>query len=183
MTVSSDRRWSRPRPGWLPDWRILVAAATVVGLGGLGIGLLPASYSAESAIAVRSDVDGDVDSASLELIAHEFVVYLGSPQTVDSVAGGDDASVTVAQDTQTATIRITVESSERAQAVAVANKLAEQAVAHGEQDDDARILVVAEATADGVEQGPPRTLWFGGLVVATALLVMAGHYALRGRRP
>ncbi len=88
-----------------------------------------------------------------------------------------------AQDTQTATIRITVESGDRRHAVESANDLAELAVRHGEQDDDARILIIAEATEGGTDQGPPRSLDFGGLVVATVLLVMAGLYALRGRRP
>ncbi len=176
------RAWHRAR--WLPDWRLLVAAAAFVGVGGVVILLLPVSHSAESAIAVRPDVEGVVDADSLELVAHEFVVYLGAPQTIDSVAGDEpEALVTVAQDTQTATIRITVESGDRRHAVEVANDLADLAVAQGEQDDDVRILIVAGATEGGTEQGPPRSLWFGGLLVAAVLLVMAGHYALRGRRP
>ena len=185
MIARPDLVRSWPRSSWIPDWRLLVAAVMLIGVGGIAILLLPASYSAESAIAVRPDVEGVVDSESLELIAHEFVVYLGSPQTIDSVADDDDpdASVTASQDTQTATIRITVESGDRRHAVELANALAERAVRHGEEDDDARILTIADATEDGTDQGPPRSLYFGGLVLAAVLGVIAGHYALRGRRP
>ncbi len=182
MIVPSGLGRSWPRSRWIPDWRLLVAALAIVGVGGLVILLQPANYSAESAIAVRPEVEGNLDAEVLGLIAHEFVVYLGSSQTIDS-AGADDASVTASQDTQTATIRINVESGDRRDAVELANNLAALAVSQGEQDDDARILIIAEATEGGADQGPPRSLYFGGLLVAAVLLVLAGHYAGRGRRP
>jgi capsular polysaccharide biosynthesis protein len=177
------RRPTKSRVGWLPDRRLLALAGAVLVAGLVAILALPTTHDAESAIAVRPDAEGVLDAESLELIAHEFVVYLDSAQAVDAVV--DDASevsVAAVQDAQTATIRITVESGDRELAVDVANGLAALAVDKAETDDDARILVIAEATADGATTGPPRGLYLGGLLLATALLVLAGHYALRGAR-
>ena len=172
-------------PGWLAGWRILAAAGLLVAVGATMIWSLPTKYAAESAIAVRPDVEGVLNADSLALIAHEFVVYLGSAQVTDSVEGGEgpEVSVTTTQDALTATIRITVESEDRDRAVQVANALADAGVDQGERDEDARIVVIAEATKGGATIGPPRSLYLGGLLVAAALLVIAGHYALRGRRP
>ena len=177
------RRPSKSRLRWLPDQRVLAAAAVLLLAGVVVILALPTSHAAESAVAVRPDAETDLDAESLELIAHEFVVYLDSAQAVDAILDDDsDVTVQVTQDTQTATIRIAVESGDRDLAVDVANGLAELAVERGDEDDDARILVVAEATAAGSTQGPPRGLYLGGLLLATALLGVAGQYALRGGR-
>ncbi len=176
------RRPSQVRVGWLPDRRLLASAGAVLLVGLIVILALPTTHRAESAIAVRPDSEGALDADSLELIAHEFVVYLGSAQAVDAVIDDSDVAVTATQDAQTATIRIAVESGDRQLAVDVANGLAELAAEKAEEDADARILVIAEATAGGSTQGPPRTLYLGGLVIASALLVLAGHYALRSNR-
>lgn len=179
---------ARTLPGWLPDVRLLVAAGALLVFGTVVVVALPTTHRAESAVAVRPDTVDTLSADSLELIAHEYVVLLGSAQAEEAVLGdaddADDAGVAVTptQDVETATIRIVVEADERERAVEVANALVEFAVDRGEQDDDAKIVVIADATDAGSSSGPPRLLYFGGVLMLAVLLLGAGHYALRGRR-
>ncbi|WGY04588.1 hypothetical protein QI633_12635 [Nocardioides sp. QY071] len=190
MTTAGQAQRQRDR------WRyigILVGGlALAVAFGIQLILLIPTTYTATSAVALRP-LSADVPADSVEMLAHEYGVSLSSAETAElaradgsgagSGAADNDADVSVStvQDPGTATLRIVVESTSRTAAIDAANQLAAYAVAEGEDDTTTRVVPVVEAGAAGVTAVPPRQLYVATLLCLAALVLAGGLYRIRER--
>lgn len=186
MTTAGQAQRQRDR------WRyigILVGGlALAVAFGIQMILLIPTTYTATSAVALRP-LSADVPADSVEMLAHEYGVSLSSAETAElaradgSGAADNDADVSVStvQDPGTATLRIVVESTSRTAAIDAANELAAYAVAEGEDDTTTRVVPVVEAGVAGVTAVPPRQLYVAALLCLAALVLAGGLYRIRER--
>ncbi|MBM7520309.1 hypothetical protein [Nocardioides nitrophenolicus] len=189
MTTAGQAQRQRDR------WRyigILVGGlALAIGFGIQLILLIPTTYTATSAVALRP-LAADVPADTVEMLAHEYGVSLSSAETADlagsdaasgGTAGSNDADVSVStvQDPGTATLRIVVASTSRSAAIQVANELAAYAVAQGEDDTTTRVVPVVEAGVAGVSAVPPRKLYIAALLCLAALVLAGGLYRIRER--
>jgi capsular polysaccharide biosynthesis protein len=163
------------------------ALALVVTLGVQVVLLIPTTYTASSAIALRP-LTAEQSADSIEMQAHEYAVALGAKETAAGVLDSlvtsgtrPDVSVTATQDPGTSTVRIEASSTDRDAAVAIANGLADQAEELGRGDQTAEVVVVVEAGAAGVTSDPPRNLYIAVIVALAGLLLVGGLYQIRER--
>jgi len=185
--LMATKRALRERERWRYLWVLGGGLALLVALGIQLILLIPTTYTATSAIALRP-LTAEQSAESIEMQAHEYTVALGAKETAAEVldevitsGGRPDVSVTATRDTGTSTVRIETSSTNRPAAVAVANGLAERAEEIGADDDTARVVVVVEAGTEGVTAEPPRDLYIAALLAAAALLLAGGLYLIRER--
>lgn len=183
MTGQEQRRRERLRYGGL----LVGGLALLVTLGIQLILLVPTTYTATSAIALRP-LTAEQSADSIQMQAHEYSVALGAKETAAAVLGeigttGDEpeVSVTATQDAGTSTVRIETASTDRQTAVDVANGLADRAEELGADDDTAQVVVVVQAGPAGVSSDPPRNLYIAALLAVAALLLAAGLYQIRER--
>lgn len=179
----SQRRRERTRATWL----LVGGLALLVTFGVQLILLIPTTYTATSAIALRP-VTAEQSADTIEMQAHEYSVSLGAPETAasvrDSVTRGGhrpDVTVTTTRDAGTATVRIVASSGDKDAAVDVANGIAEHAEDLGAADTTAKVVVVVRAGSAGVTSDPPRTLYLAALCVIAVLLLAGGLYQIRER--
>lgn len=184
MTAGEDQR---NRERWRYVGGLVGGLALLVVLGIQLIVLIPTTYTATSAIALRP-LTAEQTADSIELQAHEYSVLLGAKETAAAVvedvttsAHRPDVSVTATRDTGTATVRIETSSTDRQAAIDVANGLADEAERLGQGDRTAKVVVVVEAGPAGVTSNPPRQLYVAALLVLAALLLAAGLYQIRER--
>lgn len=160
--------------------------ALLVVLGIQVILLIPTTYTATSAIALRP-LTADQQADSIEMQAHEYSVLLSARETTAAeldalgITGEHHVSASATSDAGTATIRIEATSTNRDAAVAVANGLADQAEEVGRNDKTAKVVVVVRAGVAGVTSDPPRNLYIAALLTLSALLLAAGLYQIRER--
>lgn len=160
--------------------------ALLVVLGVQVILLIPTTYTATSAIALRP-LTAEQQADSIQMQAHEYSVLLSARETtaaaLDSlgITGEHQVSASATSDAGTATIRIEATSTNRDAAVAVANGLADQAEEFGRSDKTAKVVVLVRASAVGVTSDPPRNLYIAALLTLSALLLAAGLYQIRER--
>jgi hypothetical protein len=175
------------RERWRNTGLLVGGLALLVALGIQLILLIPTSYSATSAIALRP-LTAEQSAENIEMQAHEYSVALGAKEAtaevVDSISGAGhrpDVTVTATRDPGTSTVRIETVSTDREAAVDVANGLADLAEQLGEGDDTAQVVVVVEAGTAGVTSAPPRTLYVAALLAVAAFLLAGGLYRIRER--
>lgn len=184
MTTVGQAQQRRDR--WRSIGMLVGAVALVVAFGVQLILLIPTTYTATSAVALRP-LTADVSADSVELLAHEYGVALGAKETatmVRSQAGADDGpsvSVSTTQDPGTATLRIVVTSTNERTAVEVANLLADHAVDLGKDDTTTQVVPVVEAGTSGVTSAPPRHLYLAALLSLAVLVLAGGLYRIRER--
>lgn len=183
--VMTTEQAQRQRERWRYTGLLVGGLALLVTLGIQLILLIPTSYTATSAIALRP-LTAEQSADNIEMQAHEYSVALGAKEAaaavVDSVTGDGhrpDVSVTATRDAGTSTVRIETTSTDRRAAVDVANGLAEMAEQLGAGDDTAQVVVVVEAGTAGVTSAPPRTLYVAALLAISALLLAGGLYRIR----
>lgn len=185
MTTAGQAQRRRDR------WRyvaVLVGGLGLVVAFGLQLILLiPNTYTATSAIGLRP-LSADVSAESVEMLAHEYGVMLGSKETAGwaqsrSSAARSSAAVSVStvQEPGTATLRIVVSSTNRTAAIDVANQLAERGVERGKHDTTTQVIQVVEARPAGVTAVPPRHLYIATLVCLAGLVLAGGLYRIRER--
>lgn len=185
VTTAGDPQRRRERTRY--TWLLVGGLALLVTFGVQLVLLVPTTYTATSAIALRP-VTADQSAENIEMQAHEYSVSLGAPETAASVAASTsgsgrqpDVTVSTTRDAGTATVRIVATSRDRKAAVAVANGLAERAAELGAGDTTAKVVVVVRAGSAGVTSDPPRTLYLAALCVLAALLLAGGLYQIRER--
>jgi capsular polysaccharide biosynthesis protein len=186
MTTAGQAQRQRDR--WRSIGILVGGLALAVGFGIQLILLIPTTYTATSAVALRP-LSADVPADSVEMLAHEYGVSLSSAETADLARadGGSDSandadvSVSTVQDPGTATVRIVVESTSRTAAIEAANELASYAVTQGEDDTTTRVVPVVEAGVAGVTAVPPRKLYIAALLCLAALVLAGGLYRIRER--
>lgn len=141
--------------------------------------LMPTTYTAESVVAIRPVEAAETPTEDLKLIANELVVYLSNQSIQDEVtADGADASFSVRNDPDTATVRIAATTSDPDHSVAAADKLA--GLAGAKTTERATTETLSKASDNPLAEGPPRLMYLaGGLVVVAGL----GITALMIRRP
>ncbi|WP_344776249.1 hypothetical protein [Nocardioides panacisoli] len=184
MTAVEDQR---NRERWRYIGVLVGGVALLVALGCQLILLIPTTYTATSAIALRP-LTADQAADTIEMQAHEYSVLLGAKETaaavVDSLGTTDhrpDVGVTATMDPGTSTVRIEVTSTTRDTAIAVANGLADKAQHLGQGDETAQVVVVVEAGPSGVTSEPPRNLYIAALLTLAVLLLAGGLYKIRER--
>ena len=187
--VMTSRQEEKQRERWRYVGALLGGLTLLVVLGIQLILLIPTTYTASSAIALRP-LTAEQSADNIEMQAHEYTVLLGAKQTVqaveDEIMTSSDRPVVTAsatRDAGTATVRIETSSSDRQAAVDVANGLADQAQHADSGDQTAKVVVVLRAASAGVTSGPPRTLYVAALLVLAGLLLAGGLYWIRERLP
>jgi capsular polysaccharide biosynthesis protein len=186
MLMSSERQDRRLRERWRYVGLLVGGLALLVVLGIQVILLIPTTYTATSAIALRP-LTAEQSADSIEMQAHEFSVLLSARETTAevldgiNVSGDHEAGVSATRDAGTSTVRIQATSTNRDVAVAVANGLAERAESVGQGDRTAKVVVVVRASPAGVTSDPPRNLYVAALLTLAALLLAAGLYQIRER--
>ncbi|WP_183093758.1 hypothetical protein [Nocardioides stalactiti] len=176
----------RQRERWRYLGLLVGGLALLVTLGIQLILLVPTTYTATSAIALRP-VTADLAPEAVEMQAHEYSVALGADETaaevLTAVDGSEEAdlSVTATLDTGTSTVRIATTSTDRDTAINVANGLADRAVELGGGDPTAQVVVVVRAGVEGVDSAPPRNLYIAALLALAGLLLAGGLYQIRER--
>ena len=185
--VTATAQAHRQRERWRYTGILVGVLGLAVAFGVQLILLVPTTYTATSAIALRP-LTAEVPADTVELQAHEYGVALGAKETAAQVQGvtpeesdGPEVSVATTQDPGTSTVRIAVTSTSRDAAVEVANGLAEKAEEIGKDDVTTQVVVVVEAGTEGVTSAPPRNLYFAALFCAAALLLAGGLYQIRER--
>ncbi|WP_435768495.1 hypothetical protein [Nocardioides sp. SYSU DS0651] len=175
------------RERWRHVGLLVIGLGLLVALGVQLILLIPTTYTASSAIALRP-LTAEQSADSIEMQAHEYGVLLGAKETTAEVVDGllrsgsrPEVTVSATQDTGTATIRIETASTDRDAAVDVANGLARRAEQLGRSDETAKVVVVVEAGTAGVSADPPRHLYVAALLALAALLLAGGLYRIRER--
>ncbi len=177
----------RQRERWRYVGLLVGAMALLVVLGLQLILLIPTTYTATSAIALRP-LTAEQSAENIEMQAHEYSVALGAKEAaaevLDEIATSGnrpDVSVTATRDSGTSTVRIETSSTNRDAAVDVANGLAQRAEEIGETDETAQVVVVVEAGGEGVTSAPPRKLYIAALLAIAGLVLAGGLYRIRER--
>jgi capsular polysaccharide biosynthesis protein len=177
----------RQRERWRYVGLLVGAMALLVVLGLQLILLIPTTYTATSAIALRP-LTAEQSAENIEMQAHEYSVALGAKEAAaevldEIITSGNrpDVSVTATRDAGTSTVRIETSSTNRAAAVDVANGLAQKAEEIGETDETAQVIVVVEAGGEGVTSAPPRKLYIAALLAISGLVLAGGLYRIRER--
>lgn len=184
MTTAGQAQRQRER--WRYVGMLVGAVALVTAFGVQLILLVPTTYTASSAIALRP-LTADVAADSVELAAHEYGVALGSKETAAAVrsevgtSGLPEVSVSTVQDPGTATVRIVASSTSKRAALDVANQLARHAVDLGADDTTTQTVLVVEAGPAGVDSAPPRHLYLAALACLAVLVLAGGLYRIRER--
>lgn len=184
MLMSTERQDRRLKERWRHVGLLVGGLGLLVALGIQVIYLIPTTYTATSAIALRP-LTAEQQADSIEMQAHEFGVLLSAKETTALVIAdlglGDDfdTAATATSDAGTATIRIQATSTNRDAAVAVANGLADHAEQAGESNEMAKVVVVVRAGPAGVTSDPPRNLYLAALLTLSALLLAGGLYKIR----
>lgn len=181
--VEDQRRRERLRYTGL----LVGGLALLVLLGVQLILLIPTTYTATSAIALRPLV-AEQSADTIEMQAHEYSVLLGAKETAAAIVADvttsdhrPDVSASATQDPGTSTVRIETSSTDKQAAVDVANGLAQKARQMGVGDDTAKVVVVVEAGTSGVSSAPPRNLYVAALIALAVLLLAGGLYQIRER--
>jgi capsular polysaccharide biosynthesis protein len=184
MTAVEDQR---NRERWRYVGVLVGGLALLVALGIQLILLIPTTYTATSAVALRP-LTAEQTAETIEMQAHEFSVLLGAKETaaevIDSMDSSDhrpDVGVTATLDAGTSTIRVETTSTDKDAAIAVANGLADKAERLGQGDQTAKVVVLVQAGPSGVTSDPPRSLYIAALLALTALLLAGGLYRIRER--
>ncbi|MEZ0579078.1 hypothetical protein [Nocardioides sp. MH1] len=184
LTAQQDQR---RRERWRYTGLLVGGLALLVLLGVQLILLIPTTYTATSAIALRP-LTAEQAADSIEMQAHEFSVMLGAQETADEVlddvsdsSSHPDVSVSSTRDPGTSTVRIETTSTNKDAAIAVANGLADRAEEEGRGDETAKVVVVVKAGDSGVTSAPPRQLYIAALLALAALLLAGGLYQIRER--
>ncbi|MBU2696844.1 hypothetical protein [Pimelobacter simplex] len=187
--VSTEGQARRQREQWRSIGLLVGGLALLVTFGVQLIVLMPTTYTATSAIALRP-LTAEQSADSIEMQAHEYAVALGAKETAAMVAGtadrsGDrpDVDVTTTRDPGTSTIRIAASSTDKDAAIDVANGLAARAEQLGQSDETAKVVVVVQAGGAGVTSDPPRRLYLAALFTLAGLLLAGGIYQIRQRVP
>ncbi len=177
----------RQRERWRYVGLLVGSLALLVVLGLQLILLIPTTYTATSAIALRP-LTAEQSAENIEMQAHEYSVALGAKEAAaevldEIITSGNrpDVSVTATRDAGTSTVRIETSSTNRAAAVDVANGLAQKAEEIGETDETAQVIVVVEAGGEGVTSAPPRKLYIAALLAISGLVLAGGLYRIRER--
>ena len=185
--LMATRSALRQRERWRYVSLLVGCLALLVILGLQLILLIPTTYTATSAIALRP-LTAEQSADNIEMQAHEYSVALGAKEAAAEVLDAvtesgnrPDVSVTATQDAGTSTVRIETSSTNREAAVDVANGLAQRAEEIGEDDETARVITVVEAGAAGVTSEPPRKLYIAALLAIAALVLAGGSYRIRER--
>ncbi|HWJ11516.1 MAG TPA: hypothetical protein VNS46_19205 [Nocardioides sp.] len=185
MTTAGQAQRRRER--WRATSALVGAVVLVVAFGIQLILLIPTTFTATSAIALRP-LSAEVSAESVELLAHEYGVAMGARETAvdvrsrtDSSGSSADVAVNTVQDPGTATLRIVVSSTSRQMALDVANGLAERGVELGKDDPIAQVVLVVEANAEGVSSDPPRRFYISALLCLAVLVLAGGLYRIRER--
>ena len=184
MTAGVDQR---NRERWRYIGVLAGGIALLVALGCQLILLIPTTYTATSAIALRP-LTADQSADTIEMQAHEYSVLLGAKETtaavLESLGTADhrpDVGVTATMDAGTSTVRIEASSTDRDAAIAVANGLADKAERMGQSDQTAKVVLVVAAGPSGVTSKPPRNLYIAALLTLAVLLLAGGLYKIRER--
>lgn len=186
MLMMTERQDRRLKERWRYVGLLVGGLGLLVVLGIQVIYLIPTTYTATSAIALRP-LTAEQQADSIEMQAHEFSVLLSAKETTAlvmadlGIADDYDTAATATSDAGTATIRIQATASNRDAAVAVANGLADHAEQVGQDNDMAKVVVVVEAGPAGVTSDPPRTLYIAALLTLSGLLLAGGLYQIRER--
>ena len=177
----------RQREQWRYVSLLIGCLALLVILGLQLILLIPTTYTATSAIALRP-LTAEQSAENIEMQAHEYSVALGAKEaaaevvdTITTSGNRPEVSVTATQDAGTSTVRIKTSSTNRDAAVDVANGLAERAEEIGKDDETAQVIVVVEAGTEGVTSEPPRKLYIAALLAISGLVLAGGLYRIRER--
>lgn len=185
--VTTAAQAQRQRERWRLTALLVVGLMLLVTFGVQLILLIPTTYTATSAIALRP-LTAEQSAESIEMQAHEYSVALGAKETANEVAADvttsdsrPEVSVTATRDTGTSTVRIETTSTDRQTAVDVANGLVEKAEQLGEGDATAEVVVVVAAGPAGVTSKPPRRLYVAALIAVAGLLLAGGLYQIRER--
>ena len=185
--LMATRTALRQRERWRYVGLLVGSLALLVVLGLQLILLIPTTYTATSAIALRP-LTAEQSAENIEMQAHEYSVALGAKEAAAEVldniiSSGNrpEVSVTATRDAGTSTVRIETSSTNRDAAVDVANGLAQKAEAIGETDETARVVVVVEAGGEGVTSAPPRKLYIAALLAISGLVLAGGLYRIRER--
>ncbi len=185
--LMATRTALRQRERWRYVGLLVGSLALLVVLGLQLILLIPTTYTATSAIALRP-LTAEQSAENIEMQAHEYSVALGAKEAAaevldEIITSGNrpDVSVTATRDAGTSTVRIETSSTNRAAAVDVANGLAQKAEEIGETDETAQVIVVVEAGGEGVTSAPPRKLYIAALLAISGLVLAGGLYRIRER--
>ncbi len=185
--LMATRTALRQRERWRYVGLLVGSMALLVVLGLQLILLIPTTYTATSAIALRP-LTAEQSAENIEMQAHEYSVALGAKEAaaevLDEIATSGnrpDVSVTATRDSGTSTVRIETSSTNRDAAVDVANGLAQKAEEIGESDETAQVVVVVEAGGEGVTSAPPRKLYIAALLAIAGLVLAGGLYRIRER--
>lgn len=185
--LMATRTALRQRERWRYVGLLVGSMALLVVLGLQLILLIPTTYTATSAIALRP-LTAEQSAENIEMQAHEYSVALGAKEAAAEVldeittsGNRPDVSVTATRDSGTSTVRIETSSTNRDAAVDVANGLAQKAEEIGESDETAQVVVVVEAGGEGVTSAPPRKLYIAALLAISGLVLAGGLYRIRER--
>ncbi len=185
--LMATRSVLRQREQWRYVSLLVGCLALLVILGLQLILLIPTTYTATSAIALRP-LTAEQSAENIEMQAHEYSVALGAKEaaaevvdTITTSGNRPEVSVTATQDAGTSTVRIKTSSTDRDAAVDVANGLAARAEEIGKDDETAQVIVVVEAGTEGVTSEPPRKLYIAALLAISGLVLAGGLYRIRER--
>lgn len=181
QTTDLSRARSLVRPGE-SRW-VLVAGALLLMLVfdvlALAVYVMPPKYTAESVVAIRPVETAETSTDDLKLIANELAVYLSNQSIQDYVSSdSEDSSFDVRVDPDTATVRISATTSNPAQSISAADRLAE--LAQSKATDRATTDSLSQASDNPLDEGPPRLMY---LAAALAVTLGLGATLLIMRRP
>lgn len=166
---------------------LVVVLGLVTTFGVQVILLLPTTYTATSAVALRP-VQPDQTADSVEMIAHGYEVAMGTGEFAEAAANAVDRSdhrpdvtVVTSTDTGTATIRIAATSKDRDFAIKVANEIANRGKALSGGDSTSKMVVLGYAGVPGVTTKPNRTFYLAAFLMLVAVTLVGGLYRIRER--
>lgn len=151
-------------------WRLVVGALVLMLLFdvvAVAVYLMPHRYTAESVIAIRPVESAEISTPDLKLIANELAVYLSNQSIQDDVTSDSPgASFDVRVDPDTATVRISAKTSNPAQSIDAADRLAE--LAQSKATERATTDSLSQAGDNPVTEGPPRLMFLAAALAVTA---------------
>lgn len=173
-TPETSRASSLVRELRLPAAFAVLATLALV----IGVALVPTQQEASAVIGLRSEtVDGiQTSSDELRLIAQQYAVSLSSDGTVDAALedlGLSAGSATAEVDPDTTTVRITAQADDPDAASRLAAHLVEDAEALAEEDEQAAVVPLADASADSTATTPSRMLLLAAGLAAISVMTLA----------